>query len=172
MAEGTDTYKGLAVPLFGQSEIRANDATYDIITLTQYASGTGDFLVCQSENGTEKFVINYSGDIAGALELTSSITVAGASTLTGAVGCGAVTSTSTITAGTGLTVTAGDATISAGDVIITKGYYLRFTSWAITPPTTGLTLGDTFLLKTSTNAQIAICVDGSDTLRYLNTTSA
>ena len=160
MAEGTDTYKGLAVPLFGQSEIRANDATGDIITLTQYAAGTGDFFVCQSENGTEKFVINASGDIAGAVTLTSTL------------GVGAITSTSTITAGTGLTVTAGDTTITAGDVIISKGYYLRFTSWATTPPTTGLTLGDTFLLKTSTNAQIAICVDGSDTLRYLNTTSA
>ncbi|KKK54417.1 hypothetical protein LCGC14_3084970, partial [marine sediment metagenome] len=46
MAEGTKTYEGLAVPLFGESEIKQQDITKDILTLTSYASNTSDFLVC------------------------------------------------------------------------------------------------------------------------------
>jgi hypothetical protein len=63
MAEGNDTYKGLAVPLYGQSEIIQQTLGEDIITLTGASSQTGDFLVCQSSAGAEKFVADKDGNV-------------------------------------------------------------------------------------------------------------
>jgi hypothetical protein len=61
MPEGTDTYKGLAVPLFGQSEIKQNTAATDILTLTAITGATGDFLVAQTAGGGEVAVIDAAG---------------------------------------------------------------------------------------------------------------
>lgn len=66
MAEGTDTYKGLAVPLFGDFEIRQRTAATDIVTLAGATSQSGDFIVCQNSSGTEKFVVEDSGKIVSA----------------------------------------------------------------------------------------------------------
>ena len=63
MTEGVRTYEGLAVPLFGESEIKQQDITKDILTLTSYASNTSDFLVCQDSSGTEVFRIEDNGRI-------------------------------------------------------------------------------------------------------------
>ena len=64
MAEGTSTYQGLAVPLRGNSEIQAVGNTADIITITGYTTDqTGDFLVAQLSDGTEKFVVDVSGNV-------------------------------------------------------------------------------------------------------------
>jgi hypothetical protein len=77
MAEGTKTYEGLAVPLFGESEIKQQTAATDIITLTGAASMSGDFLVCQSSTGTESFVVDKDGDITGAsLDVTGQVEAA------------------------------------------------------------------------------------------------
>jgi len=70
MAEGSETYMGLAVPLFGESEIQAQTAANDILTLTGATSHTGDFLVCQNSTGAELFVV----DVNGALSVASSMT--------------------------------------------------------------------------------------------------
>ena len=58
MAEGNETWEGGAVPLFGESEIQAQTAANDILTLTGAASHTGDFLVMQNSTGTEYLVFN------------------------------------------------------------------------------------------------------------------
>ena len=74
MAEGNQSFEGLAVPLFGESNIQAQTAANDILTLTGAASHTGDFLVCQHSTATtEKFVIGYDGAITvtGAITGTS-----------------------------------------------------------------------------------------------------
>ncbi len=64
MAEGNKSYMGLAVPLLGESEIKAQDATPDILTLTGASGTTADFLVCQHRTATtEKVVIAYDGAI-------------------------------------------------------------------------------------------------------------
>lgn len=148
MATGTDTYMGMAVPLFGDFNIQGRTAANDIVTITQPASATGSPFVIKNSSGTTIFSINASGDIAGALQTSSTMTTA-----------------------KGLTITTGDLTATAGDVQITKGYYLRFTSWPTTAPTTGVTLGDVCLMCTSTNVQLAIA-SAANTFRYLNTTSA
>jgi len=44
MAEGNSTYKGLAVPLHGESEIFQTTAATDILTLTAITGASGDFL--------------------------------------------------------------------------------------------------------------------------------
>ncbi len=64
MAEGNENYKGLAVPLWGESEITQVTAATDMLTLTRITGGTGDYLVLQDDGGTETFVINSSGQIA------------------------------------------------------------------------------------------------------------
>ena len=64
MPEGNKSYMGLAVPLLGESEIKAQVATNDILTFTGAASQTGDFIVCQHSTATtEKVVIAYDGTI-------------------------------------------------------------------------------------------------------------
>ena len=70
MAEGTSTYEGLAVPLFGESEITQITAANDIFTITGSSSMSGDFIVCQNSDGTELFVV----DSNGAVTVGSSVT--------------------------------------------------------------------------------------------------
>lgn len=61
MAEGSNAYKGLAVPLWGESEIKQVHLANDILTLTAVTGATGDFLVCQTAGGGELFVIEADG---------------------------------------------------------------------------------------------------------------
>ena len=63
MSEGTGTYKGLAVPLLGESEIKQVTAATDIVTLTAASGATGDFLVAQTVGGGEVFVVDADGDV-------------------------------------------------------------------------------------------------------------
>jgi len=142
MAEGSSTYKGLAVPLSGNFEIKSTSTTLDMMTITNAASGTGDFIVCQTQNGTEVFSVEDAGKMV--------------------VGGEGVTITSgglTVTAG-GATITAGDVTVTAGDVQVGDGYYLRFSSNSVTTaPTTGLTIGDLFVYQAANTYRIGLAVD-------------
>jgi len=65
MAEGNKTFEGLAVPLYGESEVQAQTAANDILTLTGAGSHSGDFLVCQNSAGSELAVIDISGNVTG-----------------------------------------------------------------------------------------------------------
>ena len=71
MAEGTKTYMGLAVPLFGEAEIKQQTAATDILTLTGATSQSGDFLVCQTATGTENLVISSSGLITSVVGISA-----------------------------------------------------------------------------------------------------
>ena len=75
MAEGSETFMGLAVPLFGESEITQQTAASDIVTLTGAASQTGDFIVCQNSTGAEVFVVDVSGIVT--LEVSATTQAAG-----------------------------------------------------------------------------------------------
>ena len=70
MAEGTKSYEGLAVPLFGESEIEQQTAATDILTITGATSQSGDFIVLQDASGNEKFVVSSSGLITTAVGQT------------------------------------------------------------------------------------------------------
>ena len=72
MAEGTKTYNGLGVPLFGESEIEQQTAATDILTLTGATSQSGDFLVLQDVSGNELFVVGSNGQISLAVNGTAS----------------------------------------------------------------------------------------------------
>jgi len=63
MAEGSSTYKGLAVPLFGESEIKQVTAANDILSVTGVSAQTGDYLVLQDSSGVEDFVFNKDGTL-------------------------------------------------------------------------------------------------------------
>jgi hypothetical protein len=143
MAEGKDTYVGLAVPLQGNFEITSLSTTLDIMTLTQAGGGTSDFIVCQTSGGTEMFVVEDAGKLT--------------------IGGEGLTVTSgglTITAG-GATITAGDVgSATGGDVVVGDGYYLRFSSADITTvPTTGLSIGDFFVYQAANTYTVAVAVD-------------
>jgi hypothetical protein len=116
MAEGNDTYFGLGVPLFGESEIKqlAGDEAVDILTLTgSTGTLTGDFLVAQTGSGTEEFVVSASGGVTahsltieGVTVLSSSLTgtqvglVLSATTMVGALTITASSSGAIATGGT------------------------------------------------------------------------
>lgn len=72
MAEGTKTYEGLAVPLFGESEIQQQTAATDLLTLTGASSMSGDFVVMQNSTGAELVVIGYKGTVDFAIGSTTS----------------------------------------------------------------------------------------------------
>ena len=74
MATGTNSWKGLAVPLNGESNIEQITAANDILTLTGASSQTGDFIVAENSSGTEVFYVDVSGNIV----TTGSITATGA----------------------------------------------------------------------------------------------
>jgi len=97
MAEGTKSYDGLAVPLFGESEIQQQTAATDILTLTGAASQAGDFLVCQNSTGGENLVVSSSGLISSVAGMTTTLSSSGSPagftvllTSTGAVAAGAI----------------------------------------------------------------------------------
>jgi hypothetical protein len=84
MAEGSETYDGLAVPLFGESEIQQQTAATDIVTLTGAASQSGDFLVCQNSTGTENLVISSSGLVTSVVGMTlTTLTASAEATFSG-----------------------------------------------------------------------------------------
>ena len=75
MPEGTNTFKGLAVPLCGESEIKQIVAANDILTLSGASGQAGDFIVMQNSSGTEKLYVDSSGNIvtAGGITATGKI---------------------------------------------------------------------------------------------------
>ncbi len=77
MTVGTNAYKGLSVPLQGESEIRQLTAATDILTITGASGQSGDFLVCRIAAGTEKFSVDVSGNVVAAGGLTTSGVLAG-----------------------------------------------------------------------------------------------
>jgi hypothetical protein len=72
MAEGTKTYEGLAVPLFGESEIQQQTVATDVLTLTGGASMSGDFLVMQNSTGAELVVVGCNGTLDFGIGSTTS----------------------------------------------------------------------------------------------------
>jgi 1-aminocyclopropane-1-carboxylate deaminase/D-cysteine desulfhydrase-like pyridoxal-dependent ACC family enzyme len=73
MPTGTNEYRGLAVPLHGESEITQRTLGTDILTITGVGSQTGDFLVLRNSSHTEKFVVDKDGDVS----IAGTLTVAG-----------------------------------------------------------------------------------------------
>ena len=63
MPVGDSAYKGLAVPLFGESEIVQRTLGNDILTLTAITGATGDFLVARQDDGTELAVLDQNGSL-------------------------------------------------------------------------------------------------------------
>lgn len=71
------TYMGLAVPLYGESQITGQTAANDILTITGATSQAGDYLVCEGSTGTEVFVV----DVNGAVTAASTLSVGGSVSL-------------------------------------------------------------------------------------------
>ena len=65
MAVGDNTFKGLAVPLSGEFEVKQATLGNDFMTMTGVASMTGDFLVLRNSDLTELCVIDCNGAFEG-----------------------------------------------------------------------------------------------------------
>jgi len=63
MASGNETFLGLAVPLFGESNIEQQTAATDILTITGASGQTGKFLVCENSSGSELFGVGAAGRV-------------------------------------------------------------------------------------------------------------
>lgn len=116
MAEGTSTYDGLAVPLSGESEITQTTVGNDILTLTGAGSQTGDFLVCQTNTGTENLVISSSGLITSVVGITATAVNATAeSTFSGLSSSAANAITISVTSTGALTA---NASVNANAILV------------------------------------------------------
>lgn len=62
MTVGTCSFRGLALPLHGEAELKQDTAATDFVTLTGDSSISGDFLVCRS-GSTEVAYINSAGKL-------------------------------------------------------------------------------------------------------------
>lgn len=80
MTEGTDSWRGLAQPLFGDYETKQRTAATDHWTATAASGATGDFLVFQTAGGGEVFVVGAAGEltVTGALTITEDVIISGA----------------------------------------------------------------------------------------------
>lgn len=87
MAAGVQTYKGLAVPLYGESTITQITSTTDLLTLKAASTApTGDALVIADSAGTEKKVFGVDAYldkwVMGTVALASLASNAGTGTVT------------------------------------------------------------------------------------------
>ena len=150
MAEGTDTYMGLAVPLYGESEITQQTLGNDILSITGAASQTGDFLVLQNSSGTERFVVEDGGNV---------VITQGAAADVGLK----------VVRYSGPTADAIQVTDNGGTTTwaITKnaGMLLKVRT---TKPTTGLTKGELLLIFHGSTPKLAVCTStAADTLKMI-----
>ena len=119
MTTGTQTYDGMAVPLYGESTITQQTAATDLLTLTGAASMSGDFLVMTNSTGAEMLSISSSGYITTlrGVNVGTTLAVAGAVTLSSSITGTQMTlvvSATTTTAGLTVSITSTGA-ITAGD---------------------------------------------------------
>ena len=63
MPTGSNAYKGLAVPLYGEFEQVGQTTANDQVTWTQKGGATGDMMVWRSSAGTEYSLIDASGSL-------------------------------------------------------------------------------------------------------------
>jgi hypothetical protein len=80
MATGSDSAPGgLGVPLYGDFQIIQRTAATDMMTLTAASGGTGDFIVCENNSGTELVTISYLGaiDFQGGTMTTGNLDLSG-----------------------------------------------------------------------------------------------
>jgi hypothetical protein len=96
MAQGTKSYAGLSVPLYGESTIKGQTAADDILTIQAPASHAGGALVVKNSASTNVFGLNSLGAIRtmvlATIALASLASNASASaTLTGATTADVIT---------------------------------------------------------------------------------
>ena len=118
--------------------------------ITQTTLGTDIMTISGVASQTGDFIVcrNSAGTEKYVVDVNGAVTAAG--------GFGAIV-------GTGATL--------SGDVVLSGGSAVNFSSIPTTAATTGITIGDIQVYQTSTYVQLAIA-QTANVLRYVNTTSA
>lgn len=134
------TFMGLAVPLYGDSNIINQTAANDVLTLTGASAQTGDYFVAETSAGTEVFVVEDGGNVLITQQAAADIGLK-------------IVQASTPTADV-IAVYANDGSTQRFGITKNHGLRLRIRT---TKPTTGLTKGEMFLLMHNTNPKIGVC---------------
>lgn len=143
MAAGTNTYMGLAVPLYPADGLKIQQQTsssaVDILSLQAASSGTGDFLVAANSSGTERFVVEDGGNVV--------ITQAAA----GDIGLRLLRASTPTASAISVSDNGGTSQWA-----VSKNYGIL---WKVrtTRPTTGLTKGEMFIAFHGSSPKICIC---------------
>lgn len=152
MAAGTQTYMGLAVPIYGESLIKQQTGATDVLTLQGGDGQTGDFLVARTSTETERFVVEDGGNV---------VVTQGAA---GDVGL-KILRASGPTAHAIKVADNGDGTTKQWAITSNYGMLLRIFT---TKPTTGLTKGELILLFHNSVPKLAVCTStAADTLKMV-----
>ena len=141
MAAGTTTYKGLAVPLYGESTLTQGVGATDILTLKGANGQTGDFLNLIDSTSTERLVVEDGGNIVMTQKAAGDVGLK-------------IVRASTPTAHA-ISVTTNDGTTNRFAVNAAGRLLMRVFT---TRPTTGLTKGELMLLFHNSTPKIGVCI--------------
>jgi hypothetical protein len=141
MAAGSDSYMGLAVPLYGDSIVKQRTAATDILTVEGADGQAGDFLVLRDSTATERFTVEDGGNAVMTQKAAGDIGLK-------------ILRASTPTTHAIKVADNGDGTTKQW--AITKNYnpLLRIFT---TKPTTGLTKGEMMLLLHGSRPCLGVC---------------
>ena len=142
MAAGTSTFRGLGVPLYGESIIKQQTAATDILTIQGGNGQSGDYLVIRDSTSTESFVVEDGGNAVMTQKAAGDVGVK-------------ILRASSPTAHAIKVADNGDGTTKQW--AITKNYNALCRVYT-TRPTTGLTKGELMLLFHGSTPKLGVCI--------------
>jgi len=142
MAAGTQTYDGLAVPIYGEATITQQTAATDILTIKGANGQAGDFLNLIDSTATERFVVEDGGNVVMTQKAVGDVGLK-------------ILRASAPTAHALKVADNGDGTTK--QFAITKNYALLMRVFT-TRPTTGLTKGELMLLFHGSTPKLGVCI--------------
>jgi len=142
MATGTKTWRGGAVPLFGEFTVKQQTGADDVVTVQGGNNQTGDFMVLRDSTSTERFVVEDGGNIVVTQKAAADVGLK-------------LLRASTPTAHAIKIADNGDGTTKQW--VITKNYNMLSRVYT-TRPTTGLTKGELMVLFHNSVPKLGVCI--------------
>lgn len=141
MAQGSDSFMGKAMPILGNVTLTGETAADDILTITGATSQSGDYFVIEDADGTELFYIDSNGDLNSVGK--KDFDFAG-SAAKGVIWDASADRLSMKNSGAGI------SKLNLGD--------------CVTAPTTGVDVGDLFMIQSSAVFRLGVVTTGTTKL--------
>ena len=138
MATGTDSFMGKAMPIVGNATLTGETAADDILTITGASSQSGDYLVIENSSGTELFYIDSNGGFNTGSKVDFDFAGSAAK---GIIWDASADRLSMKNSGAGITK------LNLGD--------------CVTAPTTGVDVGDLFIIQSSAVFRLGVVTTGT-----------